>query len=95
MNKRTLYEVLFDKENDYFYTVSNDQSLKVWNLREMAYMDTHYGHHSDIAAIDSYSKDRVVSCSKDNQVIFWKVNEDSELLYQNRMHAVDTLNVIN
>ena len=58
-------------------------------------MDTHYGHHSDIAGIDSYSKDRVVTCSKDNQVIFWKINEDSELLYQNRVHTVDTLNTIN
>ena len=86
--------VCFDKENDQFYTVSNDRSLKVWNLREMAYMDTHYGHHSDISAIDSYSKDRVISCSKDDQVIFWKINEDSELLYQNRIHTVDTLNAL-
>ena len=84
----------FDKENDQFYTVSNDRSLKVWNLREMAYMDTHYGHQSNIHAIDFYSRDRVVSCSQDNQVIFWKINEDSELLYQNRVHSVDTLNTL-
>ena len=61
----------------------------------MAYLDTHYGHHSEILGIDSFSRDRVISCSLDNQVIFWKINEDSELLYPSRMHTVDTLNVVN
>ena len=61
----------------------------------MAYLDTHYGHHSDILAVDSFSRDRVITCSLDSQVIFWKVNEDSELLYPSRLHSVDTLNVIN
>ena len=69
--------------------------MKVWNLREMAYMDTHYGHHSDILGIDCYSRDRVISCSLDRQVIFWKVNEDSELIYTNPVHTVDTINTIN
>lgn len=42
-----------------------------------------------------YSKDRVLSCGLDRQVIFWKVNEDSEFLYRNPAHNTDTLNVIN
>lgn len=61
----------------------------------MAYMDTHYGHQSDILGLDSYTQDRVVSCGLDRQVIFWKVNEDSELLYKSEKHTVDTINVIN
>ena len=87
--------ITFDSENDQFYTVSKDRSLKMWNIREMAYMDTHYGHHSDIMSIEAFSRDRVMTSSMDSQVIFWKVNEDSELLYPNRFHTVDTLNVIN
>lgn len=70
-----------DRENDQFYTVSADRSLKVWNLRELLYMDTHYGHNNGILNIDAYSKDRVLSCGLDRQVVFWKINEDSELLY--------------
>lgn len=87
--------ITFDRENDQFYTVSKDRAMKVWNLREMQYMDTHYGHHSDILGIESFSRDRVISCGMDNQVIFWKVNEDSELLYPSKLHTVDTLNVVN
>ena len=58
-------------------------------------MDSHYGHLSDILDLAQYSKDRVISCGLDRQVIFWKINEDSELLYKNPEHHTDTLNVIN
>jgi len=94
-HRDTITGIQFDKENDQFYTVSNDRCLKVWNIREMMYMDSHYGHQSDILGLEQYSKDRVLSCGLDRQVIFWKVNEDSELLYKNAEHNTDTLNVIN
>lgn len=45
--------------------------------------------------MDAYSKDRVVSCGADRQVVFWKINEDSELLYSSPQHTADTINVIN
>mmetsp|Transcript_19416 Transcript_19416/g.29825 ORF Transcript_19416/g.29825 Transcript_19416/m.29825 type:complete len:131 (+) Transcript_19416:565-957(+) len=61
----------------------------------MLYMDSHYGHQADILALEKYSKDRVMSCGLDRQVIFWKINEDSELLYRNHEHHTDTLNVVN
>mmetsp|Transcript_17604 Transcript_17604/g.29724 ORF Transcript_17604/g.29724 Transcript_17604/m.29724 type:complete len:204 (-) Transcript_17604:319-930(-) len=94
-HRDTITGAKFDKENDQFYTVSNDRSLKVWNIREMMYMDSHYGHQSNILDLDSYSKDRVISCGLDRQVIFWKVNEDSELLYKSNDHFTDTVNVVN
>eukprot|EP00347_Sterkiella_histriomuscorum_P001221 403372861 len=94
-HRDSITSIKFDRENDQFYTVSNDRSLKVWNIREMAYMDSHYGHQSDILGMDSYSTDRLLSCGLDRQVIFWKINEDSELLYKNEKHTVDTINVIN
>lgn len=83
-HRDTITDVCFDTENDQFYTVSNDRALKVWNLREMTYMDSHYGHHANIGGLDAYTKDRVISCGMDRQVIFWKVSEDSELLYKNQ-----------
>ena len=58
-------------------------------------MDSHYGHLSDVLGMDKYSKDRVMTCGLDRQVIFWKINEDSELSYRSSDHFTDTLNVIN
>lgn len=57
-------------------------------------MDTHYGHHSDILSLDFYSKDRCISSSLDRQCIFWKIDEDAELLYNSNIHTVDTCNVL-
>lgn len=61
----------------------------------MAYMDTHYGHHADVLSLDWFSKDRVLSTSLDRQCIFWKIDEDIELLYNSLQHTVDSINVIN
>lgn len=36
-----------------------------------------------------------MTCGIDRQVIFWKISEDSELLYRNTDHYTDTLNVVN
>lgn len=95
-HRDSITSLKFDRENpDIFYSVSNDRSLKVWNIREMCYMDSHYGHQSDILGLDSYSGNRMLSCGLDRHVIFWKVNEDSELLYKNEKHSSDTINVIN
>ena len=94
-HRDTITGIQFDRENDKFYTISNDRSLKVWNIREMMCMDSHYGHQSDVLQLDYYSRDRVLSCGLDRHVIFWKINEDSELLYKNQEHNTDMLNVIN
>ncbi len=57
-------------------------------------MDSHYGHHSDVLGMDAYTQDRLLSCGLDRNVIFWKINEDSELIYKNEKHTTDTINVI-
>ena len=61
----------------------------------MAYMDSHYGHYANILDIDTYTSDRVMSVGLDRQVIFWKINEDSQLLYKAEAHSADTISVIN
>jgi hypothetical protein len=58
-------------------------------------MDSHYGHMADIYDLKKYSRERVISCGLDRQVIFWKINEDSELLYKNPDHFTDSVNIIN
>jgi WD40 repeat protein len=64
-HRDTITGITLDKENDQFYTVSADRSMKVWNLRDMLYMDSHYGHTAGILEIDAYSKNRVLSCGLD------------------------------
>lgn len=61
----------------------------------MLYMDTHYGHTLDCIEVCGYTRDRVVSCGQDNQVIFYKISEDTQLLYKNNKSSTSCLSVVN
>ena len=90
----TITSVKFDTENDKLYTVSADMTLKIWNMREMWYMDTHNGHLGPAFDLQAYSRDRVISCGDDRQVIFWKVIEDTQLLYKNTKNDTSWVSII-
>lgn len=83
----TITSIKFDTENDNLYSVSIDMTLKIWNMREMCYMDTHNGHLGATFDLQAYSRDRVITCGDDRQVIFWKVVEDTQLLYKNTKNS--------
>ena len=83
----TITSIKFDTENDNLYTVSTDMTLKIWNMREMCYMDTHNGHLGPALDLQAYSRDRVLTCGDDRQVIFWKAVEDTQLLYKNTKNS--------
>lgn len=47
-------------------------------------MDTHYGHISDVTEVVAHSKDKVISCGSDRQAIFYKIYEDSQLVFKDK-----------
>lgn len=91
----TITSVRFDNENDNLYSVSADMTLKIWKMREMVYIDTHNGHLGSVFDVQSYSRDRVITCGDDRQVIFWKVVEDTQLLYKNTKNETNCLTILN
>jgi ribosomal RNA-processing protein 9 len=90
----TITSIKFDNVNDHLYSVSADTTLKIWNMREMCYIDTHNGHIGPALDLHAYSADRVVSCGDDRQVIFWKVIEDTQLLYKNTKNDTCCLSIL-
>lgn len=90
----TITSIKFDTMNDHLYTVSADMTLKIWHMREMCYIDTHNGHIGPAFDLQAYSADRVVSCGDDRQVIFWKVIEDTQLLYKNTKNDTNCVALI-
>ena len=90
----TITSIKFDTENDNLYTVSTDMTLKIWNMREMCYMDTHNGHLGPALDLQAYSRDRVLTCGDDRQVIFWKAVEDTQLLYKNTKNSTWWVSII-
>lgn len=43
-------------------------SVQHWDLNEMGYVETMFGHQSEINAIDSWRKERVVTGGRDRTV---------------------------
>jgi ribosomal RNA-processing protein 9 len=64
------------------FSASADKTLKVWSLDDMAYVDTLFGHQSDVVAVHSQRRERVVTVGRDRTCRFWKVAEDSQLIFR-------------
>ena len=64
------------------YSCSHDRSVKVWNLDEMAYVETLFGHQDSITGIDAGIRERVLtSGGRDGTVRIWKIVEESQLVF--------------
>lgn len=64
------------------FSVSEDRTLKVWSLDDMAYVDTLFGHQSDVVGIAPQRRERCVTVGRDRTCRFWKVAEDSQLIFR-------------
>jgi WD40 repeat protein len=58
-------------------TAAGDRSLKVWDMRQRALIDTHYGHRDEILGLDAMGEHNMVTCSYDKTPIYWKVRINS------------------
>jgi ribosomal RNA-processing protein 9 len=64
------------------YSCSFDRSVKLWNVDQMAYVETLFGHQDKIMAIDSLQKERCITCgARDRSVRIWKIMEESQLVF--------------
>eukprot|EP01027_Heterolobosea_sp_BB2_P018563 GEZU01026130.1.p1 GENE.GEZU01026130.1~~GEZU01026130.1.p1 ORF type:complete len:212 (-),score=38.54 GEZU01026130.1:92-727(-) len=78
------------------YTGSSDRTVKVWNVDEMGYVDTLYGHSSIVHGIDAMYKEVAVTCGDDRSVRVWKVPEETQLLLQggNHTRSIDSIKML-
>ena len=64
------------------FSCSHDRSVKLWNLDEMAFIETLFGHQDRITGIDSGIRERAVTAGgRDGSVRIWKIVEESQLVY--------------
>ena len=64
------------------FSGSADRTLKVWSLDDMAYVDTLFGHQSEVMCVAPQRRERVVTVGRDRTCRFWKVAEDSQLIFR-------------
>lgn len=52
---------------------SLDRTVKLWSVEDRSYIDTLYGHQSDVIAIDCLRQERILSVGRDRTLRLWKV----------------------
>ena len=58
-----------------------------WDLGEMGYIETLFGHQDGVQAMDCLDKGRPISSSADRSVRLWKVAEESHLVFRGHKAA--------
>ncbi|KAL3139189.1 hypothetical protein ABBQ32_005966 [Trebouxia sp. C0010 RCD-2024] len=71
------------------FSCGADRAVKIWSLDDMAYVDTLFGHQSEVLAIDVLRQERVVSSGHDHTCRVWKIAEESQLIFRAYGMAVD------
>lgn len=64
------------------YSASFDRTVKVWNVADLAYVDTLYGHQAEPVALHAARRSRAVTVGRDRTARVWKVEEDSQLVFR-------------
>lgn len=65
------------------YSCSKDRMIGVWDCQAKCFLEEHHGHQNEIISLDTSFKprDTVVTCSQDLSVRFWKITQDSQLVF--------------
>ncbi|KAF9896223.1 pre-rRNA processing protein, partial [Lobosporangium transversale] len=83
-HKDTVTSMSFRKgQNNQLYSVSSDRTVKLWNVDEMSYIETLFGHQDSITAVDSLVKEHCVSTGgRDRTIRLWKIVEETQLVFR-------------
>jgi len=77
------------------FSASHDRTVKLWDIDELAYIETLFGHQAEITSIDALQQRRAVTSSVDRTVRLWKVDAQSQLVFRGKQTAsIDTISML-
>lgn len=88
--------LVFRRDTHTLYSASEDRSVKVWNLDDMAYVESLFGHQNSITSIDALSRERAITSGGfDGSIRIWKIVEESQLIFNGHGGSIDAVKLIN
>lgn len=77
------------------FSCSTDRTIKLWNIADLAYVDTLFGHQDEVLSIDSLALERCLTVgARDRTVRLWKVPEESQLVFRGVDNAGGSIDAI-
>ena len=81
-HKDAITALVFRAGTQQLFSGSFDRCIKIWNLDDMAYIDTLFGHQAEVLCLDALRAERVISCGADWTCRLWKIPEESQLVFR-------------
>ena len=77
--KSKLIEILLERLNDYdkLASVSNDETIKIWNLDTITCIKTLIGHNGDITSMQLCRDNQLISSSADRTIKLWNLETET------------------
>jgi ribosomal RNA-processing protein 9 len=65
------------------FSASSDRTLKLFDVSQLSYVETFFGHQEEVASLDLLRGEVVVSAgARDRTVRWWKVRDESQLVFR-------------
>jgi len=84
----------FRRDSYSLFSGSLDRCLKHWDLNEMGYLETLFGHQDGVTAVDCWTKERPVSTSSDRTIRLWKVSDETHLIFRGHKSTPDAVQIM-
>jgi ribosomal RNA-processing protein 9 len=81
-HKGAVTSLAFRSQTHQLFTASADRCIRHYNLDEMLYLETLYGHQFGVTGIDCHRAERPISVGSDRTARAWKIAEDSHLIFR-------------
>ncbi|OWM63823.1 hypothetical protein CDL15_Pgr006085 [Punica granatum] len=71
------------------FSGSFDRTIKVWNAEDRAYINTLFGHQSEVLAIDCLRKERVLTVARDRTMQLFKIPEETRTIFRASAYSLE------
>lgn len=95
-HKGAITSLTFRSQSHQLFSASEDRCIRHYNLDEMLYLETLYGHQFGVTGIDCYRRERPVSVARDRTARAWKLAEDAHLIFRggSRVQSADCVTCV-
>ena len=84
----------FRRDSYSLFSGSLDRCIKHWDLNEMGYLETLFGHQDAVTSVDCWTKERPVSASSDRTCRVWKIAEETHLVFRGQKGSADNVGIL-
>lgn len=81
-HKGPVTSLSFRTQSLQLFSGSEDRCIRHYNLSEMMYLETLYGHQFGVTGVDCHLKEQPVSVGRDRTGRIWKISEDTHLIFR-------------